>query len=141
MARTAKSICSDVCGARCCSWSFIELTPDEATRLQRIATEKHVPQPEIVAYDRDGKQGFVMHATPCTFLGKDNLCSIYKDRPETCRNFPDTLRDWCPLSRVVYMELLPYDRRPAPLDTTPSKRRRPQVRKRMNLAAATEPDA
>lgn len=140
MVRTAKAICSDVCGARCCSWSFIELTPDEAERLRKLAEQKHLPQPEIVAYSRDGVDGFVMHATPCTFLNKANLCGIYKDRPEHCRAFPDTLRDWCPLSRVIHAELLPVDRRPAPLDPEP-KRRAPRARKRLTVAAATEPDA
>jgi Fe-S-cluster containining protein len=25
---------------------------------------------------------------PCAFLGKDNRCTIWKDRPEVCRVFP-----------------------------------------------------
>lgn len=27
-------------------------------------------------------------ATPCAFLGADNRCSVYEDRPQACRDFP-----------------------------------------------------
>jgi hypothetical protein len=132
-----------VCGARCCSWGFIETTPEEAARLRKLATRKHLPQPELVPYTaRDGSDGFIMQATPCVFLNKANLCGIYKDRPQHCRDFPDTARDWCPLSRVLFAELLPYHQRPAPLDPEPEpKRRAPRPRQRLNPAAALDPNA
>lgn len=139
MARTAKAICSEMCKARCCSWSFIELTPEEAARLKALAKRKHLPQPEIVP-DSQQPGGFVMQATPCVFLNKANLCSIYKDRPQHCRDFPDTVREWCPLSRVLFPELLPSHLRPAPLDPEP-KRRAPRRHRRVAAAAAPDPDA
>jgi hypothetical protein len=40
--------------------------------------------------DSDGDK--VLKSTPCPFLGEDNYCSIYEDRPEDCRNFPHTRR-------------------------------------------------
>ncbi len=107
---------------------------DAGLSKQRVTAEA------VRIADREGVEGFIMHATPCTFLNKANLCGIYKDRPEHCRAFPDTVRDWCPLSRVIFADLLPVDRRPAPLGPEP-KRRVPRVRKRLTLAAATEPDA
>ncbi|MBI4499377.1 MAG: YkgJ family cysteine cluster protein [Chloroflexi bacterium] len=119
MGRTDKAICSSICGARCCKWGFVELTQEEAERLPRLARELHLPQPEIVAYERNGQPAWIMHATPCLFLNKSNLCGIYKDRPEHCRIFPDTWREWCPLSRQQFADLAPLpvvrtseDRRP-----------------------------
>lgn len=99
---TDKVLCSQVCRARCCSWSFIEVTPEEVEVLKQRAVELHLPEPPIVAYDRDGTEAYIMHATPCVFLSKDNLCSVYRDRPQHCRDFPDTWREWCPLSKRVF---------------------------------------
>ena len=39
-----------------------------------------------------------MHALPCTFLSKSNLCLIHSQRPEHCRGFPYSLLEWCALS-------------------------------------------
>ena len=41
--------------------------------------------------DEDGD--FVARTTPCPFLGSDNLCSIYGERPSDCRRFPYTDED------------------------------------------------
>lgn len=44
-------------------------------------------------YLKQDKEGdMVLQTTPCTFLGEDNMCSIYDFRPEDCRNFPHTRR-------------------------------------------------
>ena len=103
--RSDKAICSDACGARCCKASFVSLTPAEAERLPKLAAALGLPQPEIVPHDT-GQQGepaeaaqeHIMYALPCTFLSKNNLCLIYRDRPEHCHAFPNQLLDWCPLS-------------------------------------------
>ena len=34
----------------------------------------------------------VLQQVPCSFLGADNQCSIYEDRPKACREFPHTDR-------------------------------------------------
>ncbi len=41
--------------------------------------------------DEDGD--FVVNAKPCPFLGNDNYCSIYEQRPSDCRRFPYTDED------------------------------------------------
>ena len=41
--------------------------------------------------DEDGD--FVVKLTPCPFLGADNFCSIYEQRPSDCRRFPYTDED------------------------------------------------
>jgi Fe-S-cluster containining protein len=40
----------------------------------------------------DEDNDFVLRAAPCPFLGADNLCSIYDDRPRACREYPHTNR-------------------------------------------------
>jgi uncharacterized protein len=41
--------------------------------------------------DEDGD--YVVVSTPCPFLGDDNRCSIYEDRPSDCKRFPYTDED------------------------------------------------
>jgi Fe-S-cluster containining protein len=41
--------------------------------------------------DEDGD--FVTKAKPCPFLGVDNYCSIYEQRPSDCHRFPYTDED------------------------------------------------
>jgi Fe-S-cluster containining protein len=41
---------------------------------------------------RDEEGDFVLNSSPCTFLGADNTCSVYEDRPKACREYPHTNR-------------------------------------------------
>jgi Fe-S-cluster containining protein len=51
-------------------------------------------QHEVVsAYLRiDEDNDYVFKTMPCPFLGADNYCSIYEDRPKACREYPHTDR-------------------------------------------------
>ncbi|MCC6372457.1 MAG: YkgJ family cysteine cluster protein [Bacteroidia bacterium] len=40
----------------------------------------------------DEEGDFVLQQAPCPFLGPDNYCSIYEDRPVACREYPHTNR-------------------------------------------------
>jgi len=40
----------------------------------------------------DEDNDHVLQQVPCTFLGKDNYCSIYDVRPKACREYPHTDR-------------------------------------------------
>jgi uncharacterized protein len=40
----------------------------------------------------DEEGDFVLQQAPCPFLGKDNYCSIYENRPTACREYPHTNR-------------------------------------------------
>lgn len=40
--------------------------------------------------ERNGN--YVLNFSPCPFLGEDNYCSVYTDRPQACREFPHTNR-------------------------------------------------
>lgn len=47
----------------------------------------------ISAYLRMDSEGdYVLTTAPCPFLGDDNYCSVYEDRPLACREYPHTDR-------------------------------------------------
>jgi len=41
----------------------------------------------------DEDNDYVVKQSPCPFLGSDNHCSIYEDRPVDCRRYPYTDED------------------------------------------------
>jgi Fe-S-cluster containining protein len=78
--------------ANCCrNYSPRFKTPD----IKRIS--KHLGLKEgdfIQAYLRIDEDGdYVVKSTPCPFLGENNLCSIYEQRPSDCVRFPYTNED------------------------------------------------
>ncbi|MCD8261039.1 MAG: YkgJ family cysteine cluster protein [Bacteroides sp.] len=40
----------------------------------------------------DEDNDYVFKSMPCPFLGTDNYCCIYEDRPKACREYPHTDR-------------------------------------------------
>lgn len=40
----------------------------------------------------DDENDYVLTVAPCPFLGEDNYCSVYEDRPLACREYPHTNR-------------------------------------------------
>lgn len=68
----------------------------------------------------DEEGDFVVKSTPCPFLGADNFCSIYEERPSDCRRFPYTDEDvfikrpalteknssFCPITYFVLEKLM-----------------------------------
>ncbi len=79
------------CAACCKHYSPRFKTPD----IKRIA--KHLKLRESVfieTYLQLDKEGdYVARAAPCPFLGSDNYCSIYDERPSDCQRFPYTDED------------------------------------------------
>jgi Fe-S-cluster containining protein len=78
--------------ANCCrNYSPRFKTPD----VKRIA--KHLRMKESVFIETylkvDEEGDFVAKSTPCPFLGADNFCTIYEERPSDCRRFPYTDED------------------------------------------------
>lgn len=41
----------------------------------------------------DEEGDYVAKTAPCPFLGEDNYCTIYEDRPSDCHRFPYTDED------------------------------------------------
>jgi len=62
--------------------------------IKRIAKRLRLPENKLIdQYLRlDEENDYVLKSSPCTFLGNDNKCSIYEDRPLACREYPHTDR-------------------------------------------------
>ncbi len=79
------------CSNCCRNYSPRFKTPD----IKRIS--KHLKMKEsdfIETYLRLDEEGdYVVRSTPCPFLGADNFCSIYVERPSDCVRFPYTDED------------------------------------------------
>lgn len=78
--------------ANCCkSFSPRFKTPD----VKRISKSLQMRESDFIeTYLRVDDEGdFVVKSSPCPFLGADNYCSIYEDRPSDCHRFPYTDED------------------------------------------------
>lgn len=79
------------CAACCKNYSPRFKTPD----IRRIS--KHLKLKESVFIDKyldlDKEGDYVSKTAPCPFLGTDNYCSIYEQRPSDCHRFPYTDED------------------------------------------------
>jgi Fe-S-cluster containining protein len=78
--------------ANCCkNYSPRFKTPD----IKRISKHLKMRESDFIEkylkVDDDGD--FVVQSTPCPFLGQDNFCSIYEQRPSDCHRFPYTDED------------------------------------------------
>lgn len=107
------------CAACCKNYSPRFKTTD----IKRIS--KHLKLKESVFIDTylnlDIEGDYVVKSTPCPFLGADNFCSIYEQRPSDCHRFPYTDEDvllkrpaitlknatFCPAVYFVLEKLMP----------------------------------
>jgi len=73
--------------ANCCKTLQIVIDDKDIRRLARkfgITTRAFAEKHVMVA--EDGVKSF--QTMPCPFLGDDNKCTVYEDRPRACRDFP-----------------------------------------------------
>lgn len=78
--------------ANCCrNYSPRFKTPD----IKRIAKLLKMKEGAFIeAYLRVDEDGdYVTKTSPCPFLGEDNFCTIYENRPSDCHRFPYTDED------------------------------------------------
>ncbi len=79
------------CAACCKNYSPRFKTPD----IKRISRHLQMKEGRFIEtylrLDEDGD--YVVKQTPCPFLGSDNRCSIYEERPSDCARFPYTNED------------------------------------------------
>lgn len=79
------------CAACCKNYSPRFKTPD-IKRISKLLRMKESAFIETyLKLDEEGD--YVAKSTPCPFLGADNYCSIYDDRPSDCHRFPYTDED------------------------------------------------
>lgn len=62
--------------------------------IERIAKRLRIKPGDLIEkyLHIDEDQDYVLNTSPCPFLGADNYCSIYEDRPTACREYPHTNR-------------------------------------------------
>jgi Fe-S-cluster containining protein len=78
------------CG-NCCRTLGPMILPKDVDTMARALRLK--PADFIEKYLRtDEDRDMVFRQMPCPFLGADNYCSIYENRPKACREYPHTDR-------------------------------------------------
>ncbi|MEJ0105609.1 MAG: YkgJ family cysteine cluster protein [Bacteroidota bacterium] len=105
--------------ANCCKkYSPRFKTPD----IKRISRHLKMRESEFIdTYLKVDEEGdFVAKSAPCPFLGADNYCGIYEQRPSDCHRFPYTDEDvlikrqqltlknstFCPITYYVIEKLM-----------------------------------
>jgi hypothetical protein len=78
--------------ANCCKNFSPRFKPPDLRRISKVVGMK---ESEFIAtYLRMDEEGdYVLITKPCPFLGEDNFCSIYENRPSDCKRFPYTDED------------------------------------------------
>jgi uncharacterized protein len=77
--------------AMCCTTTGPLFTDKDITRLAKHFKLKDIDfRDKYLRFDEDGD--WVLKQVPCPFLGADNYCSVYDDRPKACREYPHTDR-------------------------------------------------
>ncbi len=77
--------------ANCCKTTspiFIQTDIDRLSKTFRMKSSEFID--EYLLRDSDGD--YVLRSAPCPFLGADNRCLVYEDRPKACREYPHTDR-------------------------------------------------
>lgn len=77
--------------ANCCKTTSPIFYSNDIERAAKALRMK--PGDFVETYLRiDDDKDYVLKSSPCAFLGSDNYCSIYEDRPKACREYPHTNR-------------------------------------------------
>lgn len=77
--------------ANCCKTTspiFIQTDIDRLSKTFRMKSSQFIDQ----YLHRDNEGDYVLNSSPCPFLGADNKCLVYEDRPKACREYPHTNR-------------------------------------------------
>ncbi len=78
--------------AHCCKRYSPRFKQPDIKRISKVLGMKESAL--IEKYLRRDEEGdYVTQSVPCPFLGDDNRCSIYEDRPSDCKRFPYTDED------------------------------------------------
>lgn len=75
--------------ANCCKTTSPIFKQKDIERLAahfRMKPSQFIQQYLHIDEDND----YVLNSSPCPFLGDDNYCSVYEQRPNACREYPHT---------------------------------------------------
>jgi Fe-S-cluster containining protein len=78
--------------ANCCKRYSPRFKTPDIKRISRLLKMKESVFIETYL-QLDNEGDYVTKTTPCPFLGEDNYCSIYENRPSDCHRFPYTNED------------------------------------------------
>ncbi len=77
--------------ANCCKTTSPIFRDIDIKRLSKyLRTSERNFIDSYLKIDEEGD--YVLKSSPCPFLGSDNYCSIYEERPLACREYPHTNR-------------------------------------------------
>ena len=79
------------CAGCCRNYSPRFKTPDIKRISKYLRMKEGAFIDEYLMLDTEGD--YVLRSTPCPFLGENNACNIYEERPSDCRRFPYTDED------------------------------------------------
>ncbi|HMZ46910.1 MAG TPA: YkgJ family cysteine cluster protein [Chitinophagaceae bacterium] len=79
------------CAACCKNYSPRFKTTDIKRISKHLKLKESIFIDTYLTIDTDGD--YVLKSAPCSFLGKDNSCTIYEQRPSDCKRFPYTDED------------------------------------------------
>ena len=85
----AETSCLDC--ANCCRTTspiFYQNDIERLARFFRIRPGEFIKKYLQIDDDND----YILTSSPCPFLGIDNHCAVYDDRPKACREYPHTHR-------------------------------------------------
>lgn len=78
------------CGNCCRTTGPLILQQDVKKMAKAISISEKDFENQYLRIDEDGDM--VFKSMPCPFLGEDNYCFIYENRPKACKEFPHTDR-------------------------------------------------
>jgi Fe-S-cluster containining protein len=77
--------------ANCCKTTSPILIQTDIDRLSKVFRMRSSEFIDTHLF-RDEEGDYVFKGAPCPFLGADNACLVYEDRPKACREYPHTDR-------------------------------------------------
>lgn len=85
-------MCRSVCAAACCrGYSFVSLTEEEAkSGMYKYREASDTCNCDTCTRMRQMEIRYILRRLPdgsCMYLDGERKCSIYKNRPETCKNY------------------------------------------------------
>lgn len=75
--------------ANCCASLGPRVSERDIDRLSKALRRKPSELAAEFLY-RDEDDDWVFREIPCPFLGADNYCAVYENRPKACREYPHT---------------------------------------------------
>jgi len=80
--------------ANCCKVLETVVTEEDCARLaKRLGMTAEEFEREYVREELSDDGERMLKSMPCVFLGDDNRCTVYEDRPECCRDYPFLYKD------------------------------------------------